>query len=1262
MEFGILGPLAVWEDGRELELGAAKQRALLAVLLLHAGETMATDRLVDALWDEQPPATAVKALQVYVSQLRKTLGEGVLETRPLGYVVRVEEGALDSERFEHMLAEGRRLLADGAAREAGDLLRQALALWRGAPLADFRYETFARDEIGRLEALRLVALEQRLEADLAVGRHAEAIPELETLVREHPHRETLRGLLMLALYRAGRQADALAVYQDARAALVDELGLDPSQALQQLEKAILLQDPSLDLAAVTPAPPAATPATVTPPGPRPAAPAPVCAACGTTNAHGADFCQACGAPLAADASIETRKTVTVFFCDVVAYTELAGRLDPETLRHLMSRFFERAASTIERHGGTVEKFIGDEVMAVFGIPVVREDDALRAVRAALELRGRIPALEIEFGSVARLEVRIGINTGEVVAGDPAAGHGFVTGEPVAVGKRLQQSAAAGEVLLGEETHLLVAHAVEATPLEPLEVKGMPGKLTAFRLESVDPEATAIPRRGDTPLVGREHELEQLRELYARVAGGGGARLVTLLGEPGIGKSRLAREFAGTVSPGATALVGRCPPYGEGITFWPLRELLRQAGRDEGELAGSGQEVFATARRLLQELAAERPVVAIFDDVHWAEPTFLDLVEYLAGRLGSAPVLLLCLARPQLAEKRPNWLQEPATALVLGPLSEADSETLLEALGAPLAMRTRIAETAEGNPLFVEQLAAIVHEYGASSEMPGSIRSVLHERLDRLERDERAVLERASVAGRSFLLETVLDLTPQEERDSVQTRLLALVRKRFVRPDTTMPDEGFRFHHALIRDAAYDGIPKSTRADLHERVAARLETHAAGDALVGYHLEQAFRLRQELGSPDAELGARAGRLLRAAGQESFGRTDLPATVSLLERARELLPPDEAAQLLPKLGEALFEAGRFTEADEVLAEAIERADDDPLLESRARVEQQFVRLHAESRGAIGEAHRVATAALRVSEEHGDDLGQCRAWFLRAWIEWTEGHATGADEAWQRAAAHAQSVGEERALFKILGWRASAAVEGPTPVVEAIQTCTEIREQVRSSRVAVAVTLHPLAALHAMLGEFDDARSLIREGNAILDDLGRMQSAVSHHEALVETLAGNHAKVEELLHAGYKKLEEMGEKALLATTAAMLAQAIYAQERYREAERFCSVSERTAAAEDLLTQVIMRGVRAKILARQDRIGEAEVLAHEALRLIAQTDLLTPHGDALLDLAEVLRLGERPADADAAVQEAIELYERKGNLVSAAHARSLVATLAST
>jgi len=1206
VRYGILGSLAVWDDDRELPLGGPRQRAVLAILLLRANELVPTEAIVDRLWEERPPATAVKAVQVYVSQLRKALGEGAIETRPSGYLLRLDPGSLDALRFEELLAEGRGLLAGGAPGEAAAVLRRALALWRGPPLADFRYEPFARDAAARLDELRLVALEHRLAADLELGGHAEAVPELEQLVREHPLREGLHRLLVLALYRTGRQADALAAFQGARTRLREELGLEPGQALQQLERAILLQDPALD-------PPRAPP--------RPA-PAP-------------------GAPPAPEQA-ETRKTVTVLLFAVA----VDRALDPEALRHVTGLAFEAAARSVDRHGGASERVAGGEAIAVFGVPAVREDDALRAVRAALELRAGVAALE----AGVRLDVRVGVETGEVVAGGPGAGLASVVGGPVAAARGLLQAAAPGEVLLGAGTHALVAHAVAAAPAAAPH---------AFRLESVDPDAPALVRRDDAPLVGRERELERLRALYARAASGA-AQHVTVLGEPGIGKSRLARELVAGLEGEATVLVGRCPPYGEGITFWPLRELLRQAGRDDSWLAGSSHESFAAGCRALEELARGRPLVAVLDDVHWAEPTLLDFVEYAAGRLGEARVLLLCLGRPELAERRPAWVQEPAASLVLQPLSDAESLRLLESAGVPPELRPRIAEAAEGNPLFAEQLAAIAVEGGAGSELPGSIRAVLHERLDRLEAGERSLLERAAVVGRGFGLEAVLGLTPEDEREDVHARLLALARKRFVRPDLAAPEEGFRFHHVLIRDAAYDGIPKRVRAELHERVAAALEARAGEDAVVGHHLEQAFRLGAELGTPDAALGLHAGRALDAAARSAFAAGDLPAAVSLLERARAVLPAAEAAALAPRLGQALLEAGRIAEAGAVLERAVAGAAGDAVLQARSRVELQLVRLQADPAAAIRESRRVADAALRVFAGRGDEAGQCRAWCLRAFVEWIEGHAGAADDAWRRAAGHARAAGEERELFEILAWRASAAVEGAAPVAEAIETCARIRDEVGGSRVAVAAVLHPLAALHAMGGAFDEARALVREANAILDDLDRLQSAVSHREAMVELLAGDPAAAAARLGAGYDRLAEMGEKAVLATTAAMLAQALYAQGRHRAAERYCAAAERAAAAEDLSAQVTCRGVRAKLLARRGRLGEAEELARAAVALVAATDQLNRQGDALLDLAEVLRLAGDDPGADAAVRDALDRYARKGNVVSAEQARSLVATLA--
>jgi class 3 adenylate cyclase/DNA-binding SARP family transcriptional activator len=1243
VRFGILGPLAVWNNGEELPLGGVKRRAVLGLLLTRANELIPTGTLVDELWGEQPPATAVKAVQVHISQLRKIIGPGVLQTRPAGYLLEVERSALDAFQFEDLLAQGRRLRAEGDVEGAVRALREGLSLWRGPPLADLRYEQFARNESGRLEELRLVALEDCLDAELALGRAGELVGELESLVRQNPLRERPRALLMLALYRGGRQADALAAYQDARARLLDELGLDPGDGLQQLERAILRHDPSLDLALPS--------ANVVRAPTRQSTPATACPSCGERTAPGAEFCQRCGSHLRPDTPL-ARKVVTVLLCDIVTTGRADERVDPEALHLLLSRHFEQATTVVEQYGGTVEKLIGDELLAVFGVPTVREDDALRAVRAALAVRESTAALGAELGGGRVLQARIGVNTGEVVAGDPSGGPGFVTGDAVSLCKRLEQAAAPGEILVGEDTYALVAHAVRGSLREPTDPNGE----TAFSLESVEADASAIPRRDDAPLVGRERELDRLRIVFSEVAASGGGRLALILGDAGIGKSRLTSEFLAELGDYASVLVGRCPPYGEAVTFSPMREVLQQADHSTDVLEGSTHDVFSAVRRILEDLADERPLVVVLDDVQWAEPTLLDLIEYLAARFTAVPVLLICLARPQLRDERPAWLQE-SVVLALEPLSTSESEAMLEALGAPAAVRARIAGAAEGNPLFVEQLAAIAEEDESGLAIPGSIRGVLHARLDRLDSEERVTVERAAVAGRSFSFESVLDLTPTEDRENVETHLLALVRQGFVRPETIEFEEGYRFQHALIRDAAYEGIPKARRADLHLRMAERLDA-SGGPALVGYHLEQAYRLRADLGVPDPALAARAGRRLRSAGEQAFGQTDLPATIAFFRRALSLLPTGEAAVLGPELAQALFESGRLGEADEVLSEALDGAQADPALAARVLLEQQFVNLQADPLASGDKADEVAAAAFEVFVENGDEHGMCRAACLQASVAWNRGQTTSADGTWHRAAGHARAAGNERELFEILGWRASAALYGPRPVEEAIRTCTEIREQVQGSPVAVAVTLHPLAALYAMGGEFDEARLLVIEANVVLAELGRLQSTVSHQEAMIEMLAGDPAAAEAVLRAGYEKLEAMGERAFHATTAALLAQTLYAQGREDEADSLCAVSERTAADDDIASQITWRGVRAKLAAREGRSESAEALALEAVRLVEDTDLLNQHGEALTALAETYRLSSRPADADAAARAAFDLFSRKGNVVSAGRAQSLVAS----
>ena len=1261
MEYRLLGSLEVLDsEGHRLPLGGARQQTVLASLLLHAGDTVALDRLVDEVWEE-PPETAAKTVQVYVSRLRHKLDSGAIESRPGGYALLLNGDPLDLQRFQEISEQGRVARAAGDFERAAGLLREALALWRGPALAGLDSGALRR-EADRLEESRLQVLEDRIEADVGRGLEREVVPELQALVAEHPFRERFRAQLMLALYRAGRQTEALAVYRDTRTLLADELGLEPSGELQELERRMLAHDPELRPT----------------PAPAPVAPPPA-------------------APVAAAEPIRSRRPATVVFADVVDSTALAEQLDPESVHAVLDRYSDVAAAIIERHGGTAEKFIGDAIVGFFGLAELHEDDALRAVRAAAELLEAVERLsdELERRSGLRFAVSVGINSGDVFVGTGSRRETFATGDSVNVAARLEQAADAGEVLLGERTYRLVEGHVRAEALEPLAVKGRTATVRAWRLGELTDEAP-LPDRRPTPFVGRSRELDELRGAVARARTDRACVLCTVLGQAGIGKSRLARELVTEIGDSATVAVGRCLSYGEGITYHALIEIVAQLAGDDPDrripelLEGDDQadvvarrvraaigladetapaeETFWAVRRLFEAAARKRPLVAVFEDLHWAEPMLLNLLEYLVGFSAGAPIFILCLARPELLESHPSWAAPEAnrSVVTLDALSSDDAEELVRTLGAgglDSGEALRIVETAEGNPLFLEQLVASQAEQDRPGALPPSVQAVLAARIASLPAGERRVLEYAAVEGRNFRWSTVAALVLESEREAIGQHLMALVRRQLIQPDPSAfaGEDAFRFSHVLVQEAAYEGLPKERSAELHERLATRLAlSPVSEDEILGYHLEQAYLCSAQLGlvgDREQSLAREAAARLESGAQKALLRGDPAAGSNLFGRAAALLPPDDLGRLalLPRLGAALFEAGRLEEADRILGEAIELATGDELLRAHAQVEQQFVRLQADSEGATVEAEAVVDAALAVFEEQADDLGRCRAWCLRASIDWILGRFAEADEAWQRAAEHARRANEERELFEILAWRASAAVVGPTPVDEAIRRCLEIGEQVQSSPVAVGETLHPLAALYAMQGDFGEARSLMREGDDILDELGRMYSAaLSQQEAFVEMLAGEPGAAENRLRDGYARLEEMGEKALLATTAAMLAQAVYQQDRLEEAEAFCDVSRDAAAGDDLSAQVLWRVVRAKILARENRHEEAEALAREAVELVAKTDCLTYHGDALLDLAEVLQLGGRPDEAEEAVRGALDLYEEKGNLVSAERARS--------
>jgi class 3 adenylate cyclase len=618
-----------------------------------------------------------------------------------------------------------------------------------------------------------------------------------------------------------------------------------------------------------------------------------CATCGVENPPEARFCMACAAPLAAvEPAREHRKVVTVLFCDLVGSTALGESTDPEALRARMRRYFEDLRGVLERHGGTVEKFVGDAVMAVFGIPAAHEDDALRAVRAAVEMRDAV----VTHG----LEARIGINTGGVVVG--GEGETLVTGDAVNVAARLEQAAGTGEILLGAETRLLVRDAVELEAVAPLSLKGKSAPVEAYRLIALVGDEP-LARHLDAPLVGRERERRRLWRDYEDAVADRTCRLFTLLGPAGIGKSRLVADFLERVGDDADVLRGRCLSYGEGITYWPLVEMLVAIGVEPDSVIGSSPpETQLAFRRLLEARASERPQVVVVDDLQWAEPVFVDLVEHVADLSRDAPIFLLCIARTELLDVRPGWgggkLNQ--TTLLLEPLDEAGCAALMDALVTDVAvdgeLRERIARASAGNPLYVEEMVAMVRDHGAGDvAVPPTIQALLQARIDSLDGDVRLVMERGAVEGEVFHRGTVAELAPEPVRPAVESHLATLVRKELIRSTSPMfpQDEGFRFRHLLIRDAAYESLPKATRAELHERFADWLATHdlVERDEIVGYHLEQAHRYRADLRASGGrrQRRPRPGRLQRgcqppaAGGRRAAPGRRAPARVAA--RARD-----------------------------------------------------------------------------------------------------------------------------------------------------------------------------------------------------------------------------------------------------------------------------------------------------------------------------------------------------------------------------------------
>ncbi len=1025
-----------------------------------------------------------------------------------------------------------------------------------------------------------------------------------------------------------------------------------------------------------------------------------------------------------------RKTVTVLFCDVVGSTSLGERVDPETTRRVIMRYFDETRTVLERHGGTVEKFIGDAVMAVFGVPVLHEDDALRAVRAAEELRARLELLndELEEGWGVRLEWRMGINTGEVVVGDPTSTQTIGSGDTFNLAARLQQAAQAGEILLGRKTYRLVRERIVAGPLQSFSLKGKSAEVHTWALEEMRIGAVEMERRLRSPIVDREEELATLRTLYERTLQEQSCWLVTVFGQPGIGKSRLARELAARLF-GATFVTGRCLPYGERITFWPIIEIVRRLAGIRGDdstaearrrLAGlippaedaalvesrvaglldlapppRAEELFWALRRLFESIARAQPLVLLVEDVHWAESALLDLIEYLVGWSVGSPVLLVCLARPELVDVRPTWATSGprSTAIALEPLRDQDvtelAANVLGTGGLQPDLARYIADAAGGNALFAEELVEILVEdkllkredgrwvaVGPLTEvtLPPTITALIAARIDRLDAAERLVLQCASVIGKEFWGGAVSALATELD---VGAALHALVRKRVVVPareSSFIGEDSFAFAHALIRDVAYQTLAKSARAELHERVAEWLlakvgDRASAYSEILGYHLEQAANAQFELAPADErgkKLAAAAAGQLAAAGTRALSAGDMRAAARLLSRARELLAGDESARaaFAPELGEALRLTGDYTPAEVILKDAVVAADaaGDRRLAALAAVE--LAALWTEQGTSVTKAvEREARRAVEVFDELGDDLGLAKAWHLLGFLEWSRCRFAAAEEHLSRALVHAEGAHDRRQRTSALLALATSAFFGPTPVGEAIDRCEAMLTDADADRFLEGAAASILGALNAMAGDFARAQALAAQGVSTFTELGlelRLAGA-REYTSVVALLADDLEAAEQELRLGYDVALRLDARAQLTVLAGMLGDVLCRQGRFDEAAPFARQA-REGAGDDVFAQVTWRRAVAKGEAASGDLDIAVRTLREAAAVTAKTDALNLQADVHVDLANALLAHRNRRAAREALETALALYRRKENAVAIARIESALDAASAT
>jgi predicted ATPase len=825
------------------------------------------------------------------------------------------------------------------------------------------------------------------------------------------------------------------------------------------------------------------------------------------------------------------------------------------------------------------------------------------------------------------------------------------------------------------------------------------KTPAERYEALTAAGAADERRGATPFVGREQQLNALAAALGQAREERTCRLVTVTGPPGIGKSRLVREFTASLGEEATVVVGRCLSYGEGITYRPLAEIVRQLGPDpatrlaellEGdaqaepmtravlgtvgvaETVGGSDDTFWAFRRLFEALAHERALVAVFEDLHWAEPRLLDLLDSVTAFSSGAPIVLLCLARPELLERRPEWAVPgpDRIGLSLEPLSEDEARAMIVTLEPGLDEEAfeQIVERAEGNPLFLEQLVAAVRE-GAEPKLSATVQALLAARIGQLATPERSLLEHASVEGRTFHRGAVANLLRKAERAQIGSVLMSLVRKQLIRPSQPefAGEDAFRFTHVLIREAAYESLPKQVRAELHEQVAAWLEQKAESeDEIVGYHLEQAYRHREQLDRIDdhaRQLADRAGELLAAAGVRASARDDARAAVNLLERATSLLPDSrsEKGSALVVLGKSLEQAGDYARREQVAEEAISlaRARGDRVLEWRARLVPMFFIRGPKRTRTWDEIEEELEQAIAELEPLGADDALYEAWIDLGRLRSNLSRYGEAEAAFTNALRRAERTGDLRAITFSESIRGLALLLGPTPVTEVIRRMEELVARAGGRPSDEWGPLCLLGWAHGLAGRFQEARELAARGVAILEELGQWGRVAGFGlptQAGIELLAGDPGAAERVLRRSLELLTASGDEQSSPSVMCQIAEAVYDQGRYDDAEALALSGERAAPSDDHDARAQSCFVRAAILARRGQLEEAEALARNALALTRYSDNLVSGGELHLRLAKVLRSSGKDAEAEAEAWTAVELFERKGAVVLAERARRLL------